>query len=156
MRDTPEVRPGFVLPQVLLALSLVVVWGAMAMAQAMGSLHEAILTREALEMRLAIAVGTESARTPPDVALLCSSSPLAPHRRVQEHADGGSTAIRWWHLRDGIVLAEVQVVGGRGGRARSLLWMTPEVVESEEGGVRCAGSHLRTLADGSAIPKPGE
>ncbi len=149
-------RPGFALPQVLLVLVVVVVWGSLALAEAMGSLHEAIQMREGLEVRLAMAAGTESARTPPDIALLCASAPLAPHRRVQGRPDGGSTDTRWWHLRDGIILVDVQVVGGHGGRARSLLWMTPAVVVSGVGGVRCAGAHLRTLADGLAFPRPGE
>ena len=72
-------RPGFALPQVLLVLVVVVVWGSLALAEAMGSLHEAIQMREGLEVRLAMVAGTESARTPPDIrhALAWSWAPTS-------------------------------------------------------------------------------
>lgn len=151
----PRVRRGkrgFVLTQVLLAVMLLAAWGAMAMAHAAGAVQRASMAREALHVRLGMFAAIDLAFRPPDLGLLCLSSPLAP----QEHSAGGGVELRWRHLGNGIIMAEVDVAGTRGGRLRTLIWMVPEVIEAGEGGIRCPSSRLRSLGRGSVIPRPGE
>lgn len=135
---------------------LMAAWAGIALTFAADTARRAGMVHEALHVRVALSAAMALAFALPDSWQLCESSPTLPFRWVQGMPEGGKTELRWRYLGAGVVLAEIEVVGPRGGRANALLWMTGEVVEPSEAGPRCVESRLRTLGPGSVFPRPGE
>ncbi|MFZ9987207.1 MAG: hypothetical protein ACO3HV_05630 [Candidatus Nanopelagicales bacterium] len=140
----------------LFVVMVLAAWGALGMAQATATAHRAHLVQEGLRVQITLASALDAALDPPDLAVLCLSAPLASMRVARSVPGRGRFELRWRHLGEAIVLAEIDAIGRGGGRVRALAWMTAEQVDRVDGVARCAGARLRPLAASSVVPRPGE
>lgn len=135
---------------------LAAAWGALLVSQAMAALQRTAAMERRLRAQLTLARDVTMLRDPPNIGLLCLASPLTTFRTRRTDADGTIVERRWRHLGGAIILAELDVLESGGGRMRAVAWLTPDSVSLGEGGLRCGGGRLRTLASPSAVIRPGE
>lgn len=135
---------------------LVTAWGATALRHAMEAMRRADLSEEALRVRVAMDRGVQTIWSPPNLAWLCIASPLVPERQVDVSIAGVSVEVRWRHTGLGVILAEVDATGPKGGRSRSIFWLRADSVDAEQGSGRCGGRGLRALDSSPLWSRPGE
>lgn len=149
-------RRGFVLVQVLLVVLVVAAWSTLLLSQAAAAARAAGALEDLVHARIALAEGMLRIGRPPNLSMLCLSPPLTSHRVHLGVADGGSVEVRWRHLGDALVLAEVDAMGPGGARARRLAWLAADSVDRTGVGVRCAGSGLHPIGATAILARPGE
>lgn len=112
------------------------------------------------EERLAVRLAAQQVQAgplahPPDLGLLCIAAPRSALHTPWTGEGGVRGDLRWRHVGRGIVLAELDVLGPRGARIRTLAWAIPDSVEGVEQGWRCGGDGLRPIAGSTVFERPG-
>lgn len=130
---------------VLVALMLL---SALALSEAMLDWRVARFAADAVRARGAAMRGLAVVATPPDLAALCVSGPLAVQERSLPPVAGTGARIRWRHLGGGVMRAEVQGTGLQGARHRVWALLVPDTTERVMGLFRCPAA-LRL------VPVPG-
>ena len=131
------VKRGMVLPIVLAAIIALGLLGSLALFDAVLEWRVAGLADDQVLARSALIEGTDAVADPPDLAGLCVRPPLAWEERVGQTDRGGRYRVRWQHLGDGLVRAEVEGSGRIGARARVIALVRPDSSERVSGLFRC-------------------
>lgn len=152
----PGRRRGFILVQVLLVVLVVAAWATLLLSQAAAAARTAGALEDQLQARIALAEGMLAVARPPDLRMLCLSPPLSSQRISRGAADGGAVVVRWRHLGDALVLAEVDAEGPLGARARRIAWLAADSIDRTADGVRCMGTGLHPIGVSAVVARPGE
>lgn len=130
---------------VLVALMLL---SALALSEAMLDWRVARFADDEVRARAAAMRGLAAVATPPDLATLCVSGPLAIQERVLPPVTDSGVRIRWRQLGGGVIRAEVEGTGVHGARHRVWALVVPDSTERVMGFLRCPDA-LRV------VPVPG-
>ncbi|HET8769981.1 MAG TPA: hypothetical protein VFM71_03255 [Gemmatimonadaceae bacterium] len=141
-------RKGIVLPVVLAVLVALMLLSALALSEAMLDWRVARFADDAVRARAAAMRGLAAVDTPPDLATLCVSGPLAVQERVLPQVDGTDARVLWRQLGGGVVRAEVEGTGVHGARHRAWALLVPDSTARVMGLLRCPDA-LRL------VPVPG-
>ena len=131
------VRRGVVLPIVLAAILALGFLASLALFDAVLEWRVAGLAEDQVVARAAAVEGTDAVADPPDLPGLCVRPPLAWEERAGTTVGGGRFLVRWQHLGDGLVRAEVEGTGRIGARARVIALVRPDSSERVSGLFRC-------------------
>jgi len=126
-----------VLPIVLAAILALGLLGSLALFDAVLEWRVAGLADDRVLARAAAIEGTDAVSAPPDLAGLCVAPPLAWQERAGTAAAGGRYRVRWQHLGQGLVRAEVEGTGRIGARSRLVALVRPDSSERVSGLFRC-------------------
>ena len=126
-----------VLPIVLAAIVALGLLASLALFDAVLEWRVAGLADDQVVARAAAVEGIDAVADPPDLEGLCVRPPLAWEERVGTAAGGGRFRVRWQHLGDGLVRAEVEGTGRIGSRARVIALVRPDSSERVSGLFRC-------------------
>lgn len=135
---------------------LLAAWGVLTLAHATTAMQRALLARQSLQVRLASLTALDSALFPPDLPLLCLTDPLGTQHRSWQPPAADRAELRWRYLGEGVILAEVDVIGAGAARIRHVVWLTPDSLAPSDSAGRCAGRRLRLLGPGAMMARPGE
>ena len=129
-----------VLPIVLAAILALGFLASLALFDAVLEWRVAGLAEDQVVARAAAVEGTDAVADPPDLAGLCIRPPLAWEERAGTTVGGGRFLVRWQHLGDGLVRAEVEGTGRIGARARVIALVRPDSSKRVSGLFRCASA----------------
>ncbi|MCE9600725.1 MAG: hypothetical protein K8S21_00740 [Gemmatimonadetes bacterium] len=125
------------MPIVLAAILALGLLASLALFDAVLEWRVAGLADDQVLARAAAVEGTDAVADPPDLGGLCVRPPLAWEERVGTTAGGGRFRVRWQHLGDGLVRAEVEGTGRIGARSRVIALVRPDSSERASGLFRC-------------------
>lgn len=125
------------LPIVLAAIVVLGLLSSLALFDAVLEWRVAGLADDQVVARAAAVEGTDAVADPPDLGGLCVRPPLAWEERAGTTAAGGRYRVRWQHLGDGLVRAEVEGTGRIGARSRVIALVRPDSSERVSGLYRC-------------------
>ena len=128
------------LPIVLAAILALGFLASLALFDAVLEWRVAGLAEDQVVARAAAVEGTDAVADPPDLAGLCIRPPLAWEERAGTTVGGGRFLVRWQHLGDGLVRAEVEGTGRIGARARVIALVRPDSSKRVSGLFRCASA----------------
>jgi len=144
-----------VLPIVLAAIVSLGLIASLALFDAVQEWRVAGLADDQVLARAAALEGLDAVARPPDVAGLCLRSPLSVEMGAGAASSGGRYRVRWQHLGDGLVRAEVEGQGRHGGRSRLIALVVPDTSERVSGLFRCpAASRLVPAGPGWSETHP--
>jgi hypothetical protein len=142
-------RQGIALPVVLGVVVVLSALSALALFDAVQESRVAALAQDRVVARAAALEGISRLWQPLDLALLCLSPPVSAQRATVALPSGARLTVRWRHLGEGLVVAEVEGRGVRDTRHRLRGYLTPDSVERVGGLLRCpAATRLRTAGPG--------
>lgn len=144
------------LPAVLCAVLIVSAWAAFALVQALDEARRASLAFDRMRATQRLGEGIDAIGRPPDLALLCLSGTTSGISVDRGGTDGTRLTLRWRHLGEGVVLAELAATGPLGGGVRAVAWLAVDSIDREPQGIRCRGGRLRPLPGSSLMIRPGE
>jgi hypothetical protein len=130
-------RRGIALPMVLGVLVALGLLSALSLADATRDWRVATLAQDALLARAAALSALAAAGDPPDLAVLCSSGPMATQVRVLALDGGSSATLGWRALQPGLVRADIEGRGLHGARHRLQAYLAPDSAERVMGLFRC-------------------
>ncbi len=126
-----------VLPIVLAAIVSLGLLASLALFDAVQEWRVAGLADDQVLARVAAMEGLDAVSRPADLAGLCLRSPLSAEVAAGSASSGGRYRVRWQHLGDGLVRAEVEGLGRNGGRSRLIALVAPDSSERVSGLFRC-------------------
>lgn len=126
-----------VLPIVLAAILALSLLASLALFDAVLEWRVAGLADDQVLARAAALEAVDAIAEPPDLVGLCVRPPLDWVERIGGTAGGGRYRVRWQHLGDGLVRAEVEGTGRIGARARMIALVRPDSAERVSGLFRC-------------------
>lgn len=142
-------RHGIVLPAVLAVLLALALLSALILLDAVQESRVSALAADAVRARAAALRGVALVHSPPDIATLCVSGPLAEQILTSAGVDGSTTRVRWRSVREGLVRAEIEGRGRSGARHRLLAELWPDSSERVMGLYRCPDARrLRPVPGG--------
>ena len=133
-------RRGFILPVVLGAIMALGLLSSLALFDAVQEWRVAGLADDQVLARAAVLQGVDAVAHPPDLPGLCVRPPLASVAATGPGAGGGAWLVRWRHLGDGLVRAEVEGRGRAGSRARVMALVVPDSGGRSSGLYGCAAA----------------
>lgn len=131
-------RRGFILPVVLAAIVALGLLAGLALFDAVQEWRVASLADDRALARAALLEGLDAVARPPALAALCVSPPLAAQSVAGTAAGGGGWQVRWQHVGEGLVRAEVTGRGRTGAASRALALVVPDSVTRASGLLQCA------------------
>lgn len=142
-------RRGFILPVVLAAIVALGLLAGLALFDSVQEWRVAALADDQAIARAALLEGVDAVARPPALATLCVSPPLAMQAGEGSAAGGGRWQVRWGHVGEGLVRAEVTGRGPAGSASRALALVVPDTVVRVSGLLQCA-SATRLVPAGAA------
>lgn len=125
------------MPIVLAAIVSLGLLASLALFDAVQEWRVAGLADDQVLARVAVMEGLDAVARPADLAGLCLRSPLAVRTAAGPASSGGRYRVRWQHLGDGLVRAEVEGLGRSGGRSRLIALVVPDSSARVSGLFRC-------------------
>lgn len=148
-------RRGIVLPVVLMLLVALELLSALALFDAVQEWRVAGLAEDRVVALAALEEGVDALRLPPDLAGLCTRTPLDPETRTGAASGGGAFRVTWSHFGDGIVQVRVTGSGRWGAEARAIALVTPDSTERASGVFACpAATRLMPLGPAWLVAEP--
>jgi hypothetical protein len=149
-------RRGMVLVQVVFVVLLMGMWASVGLSRAAEALRRVIRAEEVGRVEEGVAMGLESLLEPPDLATLCHAGPRHAFQRSATRPDGVTAVMRWRHLGAGMMLAEVDVMGRQGARARAIAWVVADSIDRSSALLTCRGTRLQLVGSEAFVTRPGE
>lgn len=125
------------MPIVLAAILALSLLASLALFDAVLEWRVAGLADDQVLARAAALEAVDVVAEPPDLAGLCLRPPLDWVEREGGTAAGGRYRVRWQHLGEGLMRAEVEGTGRIGARARMIALVRPDSSERVSGLFRC-------------------